>query len=62
MEVALPEGAVTWRGRGLKSAIDLVFTTEGTTNALRNCGLRADLQYRSDHLPVYTEFEWSWES
>ncbi len=62
MEVALPEGTVTWRGRGLKSAIDLVFTTEGATNALRNCGPRADLQYGSDHLPVYTEFEWSWES
>ena len=34
MELALPEGSITWRARGLESAIDLVFLSPGAYNAL----------------------------
>ena len=61
MVPALPEGSVTWKARGSKSAIDLVFLAPGAHNALKTCRTREDLHYRSDHIPVCTELEWEWE-
>ena len=61
MDLILPEGTVTWKARGLESAIDLVFATEGAHNALKSCGSREDLHYGSDHIPIQIELEWIWE-
>jgi exonuclease III len=61
MELTLPKDSVTWRGRGYESTIDLVFMSPGAYNAMVRCGTREDLQVGSDHIPILTEMEWTWE-
>jgi len=61
MEIGLPGESVTWKSRGLQSAIDLVFVTKGAHNAMTSCLVRDDLHLGSDHWPIMTELEWSWE-
>ncbi len=61
MELGTPKGAVTWKARGHESTIDLTFFTKGAYQALSSCTTREDLHYGSDHFPVMTELEWSWE-
>ena len=39
LELALPEDIPTWKARGLKSTIDLVFFSEGAYNAIVRCSL-----------------------
>ena len=56
MELALPEDILTWKARGLKSIIDLVFLLEGTYNAIVRYSLREDLRFRLDYIPILTEF------
>ena len=58
MEIGLPEGSVTWQGRGSQSAIDLSFLSPGVHNALLRCGIQKELDFGSDHLPILTELEW----
>ena len=55
MELALPEDILTWKVRGLKSIIDLVFLLEGAYNAIVRYSLRKDLRFRSDYIPILTE-------
>ena len=55
MELALPEDILTWKARGLKSTIDLVFLSEGAYNAIVRYSLREDLRFRSDYIPILTE-------
>ena len=57
LELILPEGVVTWRGRGLESTIDLVFALEGARNVVIRCGPREDLQFGSDYTLIGTELE-----
>ncbi len=61
MSLGTPEGTVTWRSRGLQSAIDLTFLTEGAYYAISSCRVKEDLYYRLDHWLIATELEWSRE-
>ena len=51
----MPEDTLTWKARGLESTINLVFLSEGAYNAIVRYGLRNDLRFRSDYIPILTE-------
>ena len=52
----MPEDILTWKARGLESIIDLIFFLEGVYNAIVRYSLREDLRFRSDYIPILTEF------
>ena len=51
----MPEDILTWKTRGLKSIIDLVFLLKGVFNAIVRYSLRKDLRFRSDYISILTE-------
>ena len=55
MELALPEDILTWKARGLKSIINLVFLLKRAYNVIVRYSLREDLRFRSDYIPILTE-------
>lgn len=57
MELTLPEEAVTWRARGHESTINLIFATLAVKETIGIYRIRPELQYGSDHLPVYTKLD-----
>ena len=57
----MPEDTPTWKARGLESIINLVFLLEGAYNAIVRCGLRNDLRFRFDYIPILTELQWEVE-
>lgn len=59
MELGLPEDSVTWRSRGAESTIDLIFLSEGASQATISCQVEDNLHYGSDHWPIKTTFVWS---
>ena len=56
MQLALPNGSVTWEARGSASTIDLVFITRALQNRIIECQVREDLEQGSDHYPIASEF------
>src|SRR3982075_990106 len=56
MQLALPNGSVTWEAHGTASTIDLVFITRALQNRIIKCQVREDLEHGSDHYPIALEF------
>jgi hypothetical protein len=56
MQLALPNGSVTWEARSIASTIDLVFITRALQNRIIECQVREDLEHGSDHYPIASEF------
>jgi exonuclease III len=54
LELATPQGTVTWRSRGTHSTIDLTFVSETLASKIIKCQPRLDIAQSSDHLPIET--------
>jgi Endonuclease-reverse transcriptase len=52
LELATPQGTITWRSRGLTSTIDLAFVSENLSHNIVKCRPRNDIAQSSDHVPI----------
>jgi hypothetical protein len=57
MELATPQGMITWEARDSASTIDLAFTSQPLQQRLIECSTNQDLNHGSDHLPISLQFE-----
>ena len=55
LNLLLPTGEITRRMNQQRTTIDLTFTQQWITEKLIQCGVRKDLYYNSNHLPILTE-------
>ncbi|KAI0991245.1 hypothetical protein K3495_g16942, partial [Podosphaera aphanis] len=55
MELALPEGTITWSNRGSKSTLDLVFLSKKLEDSVKSCQPDSELEASSDHIPISTQ-------
>ncbi|KAI1001176.1 hypothetical protein K3495_g7023 [Podosphaera aphanis] len=52
MELALPEGTITWNNRGSQSTLDLVFISKDLEGSIITCQPDTKLEASSDHIPI----------
>ena len=55
LDLLLPTGEITRRMNQQRTTIDLTFAQQWITEKLIQCGVREDLYYNSDHLPILTK-------
>ncbi|KAI1008151.1 hypothetical protein K3495_g90 [Podosphaera aphanis] len=55
MELIFPKGTITWKSRGSRSTLDLIFVSKPLEEIVVKCQTSTELEALSDHLPVQTE-------
>ena len=61
LSLALPPGTTTWQARNLRSIIDLFFVSDLLANRVLACGVSEDHRHSSDHLPILSTLDLSFE-